>query len=168
MIKRLCFFRFCNGEEMKEVLTVSGIEITRFNPTLLQLQAHRRFHPIYLFWFLFTRGRYRIYYVKDEAGKVIHYSHVLPKFFKFPFMQRGDLQIGPSWTDPARRGQRIYPAVIAHILRREQRQGRCFYMMAAEANRASCRGIERTGFTPCGIGEKQGWLGIYRIQGGVK
>jgi len=160
----LLFYRFDDSGRIPPVVSVLPASIAEFTPTLFGLKQHAGSSLIFLFWYVFTRGKYRIFYGLDTNGETVHYSVVLPKFFKFPFMRGEDLEIGPCWTHEAYRGKQIYPVVIAHILNRFRKEGRSFFMLTHRENRASRRGIEKAGLLLWGSGGKSRWLGIYRVE----
>lgn len=137
-----------------------NFKVEIFMPKLQFLQKHRPFSLIYLIWYIFTLGKYKIIYVFDNE-KLIHYSHVLPGFWKFRFMNRDDYEIGPCWTDELYRGQQIYPYVIQKIVELFKNDAAFFYMVVDEKNIASIRGIEKAGFIKVGIVKKTKFLGIY-------
>ena len=64
---------------------------------------------LYLFWYFVTLGNYKIIYLKKN-DEIVHYTHILPKFFKLTFLNVNDLEIGPSWTKESYRGKGIFPA----------------------------------------------------------
>jgi len=139
-------------------------EFLIFKPRINSLRKHNSNILIYIFWYFFTRGKYNIFYVMNDAGKIIHYSHILPKFFKFPFMSKKDLHIGPSWTDPAYRGKGIYPFVLKKTIEVWHNDITNLWMMTTEDNYPSQRGIAKAGFSIVGRGMKTEFLGIYKIE----
>ena len=139
-------------------------KISQFKPSLLSLNKHKSRSLIYMIWFIFTLGKYKIYYVNNTKGHIIHIAHVIPKFFKFPFMQEDDLEIGPCWTSESNRGRGIYPAVLQYIFLEESQENRKFFMMISPDNIASIRGVLRAGFKEYGRGFKSQWLGIYNLE----
>jgi hypothetical protein len=160
----LLFYRFGASERISPVASSVPVSVTEFRPTLFRLKQHAGSSLIFLFWYVFTRGRYRIFYGMDAGGETVHYSVVLPKFFKFPFMRGDDLEIGPCWTHESYRGRNIYPAVITRILKRFKKEERAFFMLTHRKNVASQKGIEKAGFRSWGRGRKSGWLGIYNVE----
>ncbi len=160
------FFRFYSEEvpvtrRFKKVLDRYDIEL--FSPTFFQLKEHSVKIYIYLFWFFFTKGQYRIIYVKKD-NTIIHYTHILPKFFKFPFMGSNDLEIGPSWTDEQYRGKGIFPAVMAYAFGYFKEEKRTFHAFAHIDNIPSQKAILKVGFSKWMNGYKTEKLGIYRIE----
>jgi len=161
------FFRFTNDEvpfTTKFEKALEKYEIEIFVPTFFQLKKHSIKVYIYLFWFLFTKGQYRIIYVKKN-NTIIHYTHILPKFFKFPFMRSKDLEIGPAWTDELHRGKDIFPAVITHAVQYFKEDKRIFYIFTNKDNTPSQKAIQKAGFTQWKHGYRTKKLGIYRIKG---
>ena len=113
-----------------------------------------------VFWLL-SKGNFRVFYVNDpETGRVIHTSCVTGHSFKFPFMQKGDIHIGPCQTDPEQRGKGIYKAVLRHITR--QTVHKTAYMIVDDSNLPSVKGIEGAGFCRVGTVERSRILKIYR------
>jgi RimJ/RimL family protein N-acetyltransferase len=75
----------------------------------------------YVWWALAKAGgfsgegfaEYRI----ERAGRVIHRLIVTPRWYRFPFMGRDDLQIGDVWTWPDARRQELARSAIAEVHR---------------------------------------------------
>lgn len=102
-----------------------------------------------LYWNLITLGKANVYMIRDEAGKRIHSSYVIPKCYKFPFLRGGgyhDIEIGPCVTDANYRGQGIYPYVLSEIIRNELGEKDKAFMIVDDGNHASIRGVLKAGF----------------------
>lgn len=160
------FFRFDDRDiflkgKADDVLASYTLEI--FSPSLKKLKRHQSSRIIYLFWFLITRGRYKIIYLSD-GNVIIHYTHIFPKFFKLPFMSSKDLMIGPAWTIESYRGKGIFPAVITYIVKNFKKVGRSFYIFAHADNVASQKAIEKAEFYKWALGYKTKKLGIYKVE----
>lgn len=114
-----------------------------------------------------ARGRLRIFYLRSPDGRLAHTSCVVPKCFKFPFLEKGDFEIGPCLTYPPFRKQGLYVKVLRHIVRvvgkEMDRMAHC-YMFVNEDNTASIKGIERAGFSRIGIMEQSRWFKVYRLK----
>jgi RimJ/RimL family protein N-acetyltransferase len=117
---------------------------------------------LYIFWFLFSRHRYKIYFVED-GERVVHLSHLISKNPKFPFLGRGDYEIGPCWTHADYRGMGIYPNVLKRIAEDMTGHSERLYIFAEIDNEASLKGIRKSGFRLVGTGRKSGLLGRYEI-----
>lgn len=110
---------------------------------------------------LLSKGNCYVFYVTaPETGRVIHTSCVMGRSFKFPFMKKGDIHIGPCRTDPEQRGKGIYKAVLRHITRKTEYN--TAYMIVADSNLPSIKGIEGAGFRYSGAMERSRFLKIYR------
>jgi GNAT superfamily N-acetyltransferase len=129
-------------------------KIEEFKPSLFKLKLTKYNNLkdilVHIIFFIVTSGKYRIIYVKDN-DKIIHYSYIIPKNFRFQFMtSENDLHIGPSFTDESYRGQGIYTYILTYIIERFSYNGRRFYMIAHENNFSSQRGIIKAGFREVG------------------
>lgn len=80
------------------------------------------------------------------VDRLIHYSAFTSRYWRFPFLADGDLQIGDTWTDPAHRGRGIALFAVLQILATKRRPGReCWYVVGS-SNAPSIRVAERAGF----------------------
>lgn len=95
------------------------------------------------FWLLFSGGRLERYEVVLE-GRAVAWVYCVGRVFQFPFMRRGDICIGPAYTEVAFRGRGYYPALLAYAVHRHW--GRGCWMVVAEDNAPSRRGVEKAGF----------------------
>ena len=95
-----------------------------------------------VYWWLITKGKYRVWCAYD-GDKVIHTTYVVPKCTKFPFLNKGSFEIGPSYTEPAYRGKGVFPAVLTQIFTEIE----CAYAIIEDTNAASIRGTSKFGFT---------------------
>lgn len=151
---RSAFYQFeANLREQTELPGEYALQ--QFTPRLFRLG-----HPdnpaspplaMAIFWYLFSSARYHVFYVVFE-GRIVHSSYLLWRNPRLAFMKRGDVHIGPCWTDPQHRGRRLFPAVISRIA--ALHSGRRVWMIADEDNLASRNGIERAGFRLVGFGRK--------------
>lgn len=110
-----------------------------------------------LYFSLITFNKTRIFYVVKN-GVVAHYSYVIPKCFKFPFLKENDYEIGPCQTKKEFRGQGLYPMVLKKIVATEFSSSN-YFMIVHESNVCSIKGIKKAGFVECGRVEK----GVFKI-----
>lgn len=90
-----------------------------------------------------TRNKTKIYTIQD--GEVIlHMSYVIPPNYKYPFLGRDDLAIGPCNTVPSARGKGLYPWMLEYIINDNKTKN--FYMFIREENSASIKGVLKAGF----------------------
>ena len=160
---RLYALEYGACEEASVELPVKKKKVSLFS---LSLEGERLSGKALLgraFFYLMARGRFWIYYVTDsESGQLIHSSYVMERSFKFPFMTRGDIHIGPCNTAPSHRGRGIYRNVLRVIGRDSKGVYNRAYMMVHEENIPSVKGIEAAGFRHIGTVEKTGLLKVYR------
>ena len=154
----MLLYKFKKCDVRYKICKKFKIEI--FRPKWYMLQKHRPFSLIHCLWFLFTRGNYRIIYVLDNK-RIIHYTHVIPYFWKFNFMKKNDFEVGPCWTDEKYRGKGIYKYVIQLAVEKFSKDNASFYMIVDEKNISSIRGIEKSGFVKIGKVKKSKLTGIY-------
>jgi RimJ/RimL family protein N-acetyltransferase len=94
---------------------------------------------------------------------VVHRSCVFPRYFRFPFMSKNDLQIGDTWTAKEHRGKGLAKFAIKKIFELTAKPGRRFWYVTDEANIPSIRAAEQAGFTRIGKGRRVNRLGISMI-----
>ncbi len=83
-----------------------------------------------------------------------------PRWFRFPFMALGDLQIGALWTEPDARRLGLARAAIAEAHRRHAAPGRCFWYVVDDGNPASISLAEACGYRLVGAGRRTRPLGV--------
>ena len=93
-------------------------------------------------------------------GTRLHRLIVTPRWHRFPFMDRGDLQIGGVWTHPAwrRRGLASLSVHCAHRL--FAAPGQRLWYVTDSANGASIALAKGSGYRPAGEGRRTKPLGI--------
>ena len=138
---------------------------TRFNynffkPSLFNLKLHEGSVLIYLFWYIFTLGRYKIFYIFENQN-IVHFSNVLPKIFKYSFMRKEDIQIANCYTDPLFRGNQLYPFALSIIA--EEYANNAVWVGSRSDNNASLSGIKKAGYILISKVYKSMFLGIYRL-----
>jgi RimJ/RimL family protein N-acetyltransferase len=87
---------------------------------------------------------------RDE--RLVHRLIVTPRWRRFPFMARGDMQIGEVWTDPQLRGQGLARAAISEAHRLFAGDTGCIWYLTDRENAASRRLIEACGYRLAGEG----------------
>jgi RimJ/RimL family protein N-acetyltransferase len=109
------------------------------------------------YWWLYhftrvlrNRPSYAIFICyKDDA--VVHYSLASFKCFKFPFMEKRDIHIGPIWTSPEFRSRGLATSAVSRIIMHFAMDNRRYWSMVDEENEPSVRVFENLGFVSCGI-----------------
>jgi SAM-dependent methyltransferase/RimJ/RimL family protein N-acetyltransferase len=89
-------------------------------------------------WLLFRQKSMRAVVIREAGSKrVAHIAYVYPKYFRFPFMRPGDLQIGGLYTPPYLRGKGLARAAVSEILRRCASETSAFWYVVRSSNRSS-------------------------------
>lgn len=107
---------------------------------------------------LFRSGGFGMMVVRDSQRTVLHRSYVFPPYFRFPFMESGDLQVGDTWTDPAWRGRGLATLALRAVTTRFA--GRRVWYLTAESNIPSRRCAERAGLALVGTAIRTRRLGL--------
>ena len=142
----------------------ADLRIEVFFPSLIKLKKHNGGFFSQFVWYIITKSKNILFYVRDRNNDIVHISQLIPKIFKYPFMNSNDFQIGTCWTKEEFRGCGIYPYVINYIVDNYVNSNSCVYMITTEDNILSQSGITKAGFQLVGRGYKKGLLGIYQIE----
>lgn len=103
---------------------------------------------------------YRGLAIADPSGIVKHTAMVFPRYFRFPFMGRDDLQIGLLKTDPSAEGLGLASYAVQELLRTmEPKNAFCWYL-ADQQNLPSLRVAEKNGFELVARGCRTSRLGL--------
>ena len=110
---------------------------------------------IFYFLKIFYRPEYKIFLIYYKKKEIASYCAVLPKYFKTPFMENNDLQIGPIGTreNHQRKGIALY--LISKIIESYKDKKINFWYVARKENEPSIKLIEKIGFTKYGEGTKK-------------
>lgn len=90
----------------------------------------------------------------ERAGRPLHRLIVTPRWYRFPFMAAGDLQIGDLWTSPGARRQRLAEAAIAEAHRRFADDCGTFWYVADADNEASTALAKSCGYRQVATGRR--------------
>ena len=137
-----------------------SLDCVFFKPTLFKLKIHQGSLLLYLFWYFFTLGKYQVFYI-FEGDKVVHFSNILPKIFKYSFMNKNDIQVANCYTAPMFRGKRLFPFALSVI--GDKFKNTDVWVGAREDNLASIKGIKRAGYRMVARVYKTKFLGIYKL-----
>jgi RimJ/RimL family protein N-acetyltransferase len=101
-----------------------------------------------------------------RGSELAHRSSIFPPYFRFPFMQPRDLQVGDTWTRESERGRGL--AVIGLETALAWAAGRRVWYLTTSSNEASIRVARRAGFALAGTGVRirafgLGLLGAYQL-----
>lgn len=93
-------------------------------------------------------------------GKLVHRSCVFPGWFRFPFMEASDLQVGDTWTAPSHRGAGLATYALKYVVAREPGPGPVYWYVTEKTNTASIRIAEKAGFEMAGEGVRTAPFGV--------
>jgi len=125
----------------------SGREIIPRGLSLAPFAVWWLFHRLAIF----SNTGYSLVLIRS-AGRIIHRSCVFPKYFRFPFMQAADLQVGDTYTDEEFRGRGLASLALQYALESAIPEGRLVWYVVEETNTASVRVAEKCGFRCLGRG----------------
>lgn len=95
-----------------------------------------------------------------DGSRLVHHSIITPRFFRFPDMGAGDIQIGGTYTHREYRGRGFAKAAIhiacGHWAGKAQR----VWYVVDEENQPSIRTVESCGFRLIGRGNRVSRFGI--------
>lgn len=90
----------------------------------------------------------------DDGDKLVHRSCVFPRYVRFPFMGKCDLQIGDTWTAEEHRGKNLAVFAARKVLELHHKPGRRFWYVTSDANGPSIRVAQKAGFALAGKGRR--------------
>lgn len=147
-------------------LNKCSVKVIKPNPFKYKLPCEGCNIKLYLsrlyFWII-TGGKYKIYYLCNGID-VAHYSYLIPKCSKFPFMRKEDYEIGPCVTATDYRRKGCYHFILNHITSQAEYQQSVFYMIVKKTNEPSIKGIEKSGFNRDGSVRKTRFLKRYVVE----
>src|SRR5262245_11585280 len=108
---------------------------------------------------LFANREYGVFLIY-RGQRLSHRSGVFPRYRRFPFMAKDDLQIGDVWTDPGSRHRGLASFAIRQILDAKARPGRSIWYVVESSNHPSVRMVEKLGFLRVGIGMRCQSVGL--------
>lgn len=137
-------------KEFKKNIHISEqINIIGFTPRLSKLYLENEnknlrttFFRLYIS--ILTNNKTKIYFALDKDGKIVHTSYTICKNFKYPFMNKGEILIGPCYTEESARGKGIYPFVLNNIINNTDNEE--YYLIIRPENIASIHGAKKAGF----------------------
>ena len=98
--------------------------------------------------------------VPEGSREPDHLSQVFGPYFRFPFMARGDAQVGATRTEPGARGQGLATLALLEVADWLAVPGRRLWYLTEAANAASCRVAESAGMTLHGTGRRGARYGL--------
>jgi RimJ/RimL family protein N-acetyltransferase len=152
----------------------SGYESLFWRPSLHRIcPPGCSLYPFLIWWlmhllWLFRNREYGVFLIRN-GSQWVHRSVVTPGFFRFPFMDVGDLQVGDVWTAESERGRGLASFALLSILNADRHRQRSYWYLVDESNLASIRVAERANFRRTALGTRTSrcgvrFFGAYRIR----
>jgi GNAT superfamily N-acetyltransferase len=101
-----------------------------------------------LWWMLHLCGIFRnrdyAVLIVRRNGRPVHRTCLVPKYFRWPFMNDRDLQVSSTWTDPDHRCLGIATYTLEHAVSEWANEGRTLWYVTHADNAPSlavCRGV---------------------------
>lgn len=127
-----------------------GYKLIRYQPKLFKLSAYQQNPFLVLFWMIVSLGRSEIFLLLDN-DVIVHSSYVSPKVYRFPFMNKNDIQIGPCATNPNYQKKGIYTQMLLLLQNIYSNKERTIWIYTNLKNTASQKAILKSGFEFFGI-----------------
>ena len=133
----------------------TALEIVPNGVALLPFGVWWAMHNLHIF----SNKDYGLYLIYD-GHNLIHLSVITPRYFRFPFMGKEDLQIGDTWTMPDYREKGLASFAIQKIVELYKKPGRRIWYVVEEDNIPSIRAVEKAGFVKYGVGTRRKRIGM--------
>ncbi len=117
-----------------------------------------------LYWWLISRKIYIAQVFDSQTGELMHYSYVMKKTYKFPFMGKHDYMIGPSVTMENHRKKGAFTKAVTFAQNDivEKDSQAVFIALIREENLASRKGVEKCGLENTGRVYQKNKFKIYK------
>jgi len=157
-------YHFFKNHISCNVVLDDQFECFYFKPSIFKRKLHKGLYRhsdiLYIFWFLFTFGRFEILYILDKKnGEIAHFSNILPSIFKYNFMKKNDVQIVNCWTYKEYRGRSLYSFALSNI--QNKFKNNIIWIGSKTTNLSSLNAIRKSGFKQVFDVEKKTIFGIY-------
>jgi len=133
-------YRFSRESEPTPELP-RGYEMEIWRPALLSITPPTltwRFVAWWLFHYIgvMSSHKYCVLLIRS-GGRVVHRSCLVPKYYRWPFMDDDDLQISSTWTHPDHRCRGLAKFAVQYFVREHGASARDLWYIAKPENAAS-------------------------------
>lgn len=142
---------------------LEGASVEVWRPAPGRIFPPLRFNMSSIVWWafhflmIFANRDYGVIYIK-VGGAVAHSAIVTPRYFRFPFMEDADVQIGATWTSPEHRGRGLAKLAIRSVCK--MWGAPTVWYLTEARNAASVRAVEGAGFKLLGAGTRRSRFGL--------
>lgn len=151
--KILFFYNSCHLRTNSK----NKIELIFWTPNFLQIKPILFPYMPFFIWYIFyhfgvfENKNYFVAYIKNQ-NKILHKTLIFPKFYRFPFMKKNDLQLGDIFTEKTYRGRGIAFNVVNLIINMYKTKN--FWFLCSENNISSIMIAHNNNFKLKGYGYK--------------
>lgn len=99
------------------------------------------------YWWLINKEVYLCEAFDNETNELMHYTYVMKKSYKFPFMEKNDYMIGPSVTIDNFKGRGVFGFALAYAQNKilSSNKDANFIALIRDDNFSCHKGIEKIG-----------------------
>lgn len=116
------------------------------------------YNLMYLLFWKWKRKIFEIHLVYAK-NNIIHYTFVLPKCFRLPFMKKSDLEVGPCYTHPDYRGRGLTPYILKEVFKNHATSD--IFGLIRHDNEKSIRAVEKIFMQQTGVCNRKEVFGIF-------
>ena len=133
-------YRLCKEFEVTPELPW-GYEMEIWRPAPLSITPPTltwRFVAFWLFHYIgvMSSRKYCVLLIRS-GGRVVHRSCLVPKYYRWPFMDDDDLQISSTWTHPDHRCRGLAKFAVQYFTHEHGGPGRALWYISRPENAAS-------------------------------
>jgi len=139
----------CVPTPLPEAMRFRSWTPTFYRPLAPTVGSYGVILSAYHFFRVFRSRTYSALLILNHDA-VVHRSLVVPAYFRYPFMDCNDLQIGLTWTHPKYRGAKLATSALRKLVAMHASAGRKLWYIVHPGNQASIAVSARAGFTPVG------------------
>ena len=162
--QRFCVYKMVNKDLQKTDDKVHNVFVS-VRPTFHNFLRYVKKYNPFLAWWLFHN--LRIFRNRDflmvcylDGDQVVHRTCVFPPFYKFPFMNRNDIQVGDIWTKDQFRNKGMATGAMKYLLNMEEFRNRTVWYITDVENKQSLKLAEKSGFGVCSMAKKRNRMGV--------
>tara|TARA_B100001094_G_C18126595_1_gene769847 strand:+ start:796 stop:1335 length:540 start_codon:yes stop_codon:yes gene_type:complete len=163
MNKKVLIFSVTPKSKLKLGSVSPHYKLEQWKPNIANIiPPNQNLGKFLLFWLfnylkIFKNTGYSIYLLKQK-DELITRIVIFPAFFRFPFMNKRDIQVGYIFSDINFRGQGLAKWTLKNII--NDNLSKKIWYVTEEENQASIKLAKSCGFNLYGYGERTVPLGI--------
>lgn len=142
----------------------AGYHIQKWNPAVFRLLPPNKGYKYILYWIfhyakIFKNRKYSAYFIYNNEDELVSSCLVVPSHFKWPFMNRDDVQFTYVMTRPEFKGQGMAGKLINKVIELIEPEVDNFWYVTDTGNTASIKVAEKMGFKLVGKADR---VGVYK------